>query len=162
MAIVFLLLFLPFSPYSCSIEPSLTPGGNLELVITSFTNSSSDRCHCYNVTINMIAAINRSIGTGGGGRRRRRETTDTVSVPPSYQYLLQVSQAEIEAGNTTNGTGGNNNNNNNNTTNGTNPTTGNVHYFVLAVLLLFPCWYKTNKMYTKLTLHKFGQLECTI
>ena len=151
MAIVFLLLFLPFSPYSCSVEPSLTPGGNLELVITSFTNSSSDRCHCYNVTTNMIAAINRSIGTGGGGGggRRRRETTDTVSVPSSYQYLLQVSQAEIEAGNTTNGTGGNNNNNNNNNTiNGTNPTTasntttGNVHYFVLAVLLLlFPCWY---------------------
>lgn len=142
MAIVFLLLFFPFSPYSCSIEPSLTPGGNLELVITSFTNSSSDRCHCYNVTTNMIAAINRSIGTGGG--RSRRETTDTVSVPPSYQYLLQVSQAEIEAGNTTNNNN-NNTTNGTNTTTGTNPTTGNVHYFVLAVLLLFPCWYNNKQ-----------------
>ena len=92
--------------YSCSVEPVLTSGGNIELVLAALTNGSL--CDCYNASANMTAAINRSIGTTNN--RRRRETTE-VSLPTSYQFVLLASEAEIDANinnNNTNNTGGNN------------------------------------------------------
>ncbi|XP_003384196.1 PREDICTED: uncharacterized protein LOC100633842 [Amphimedon queenslandica] len=90
----------------CSVEPVLTSGGNIELVLAALTNGS--QCDCYNASTNMTAAINRSIGTT---IRSRRETTE-ASLPTSYQFILLASEAEIDANinnnNNTNNTGGNN------------------------------------------------------
>ena len=99
---------------SCSVEPALTSGGNIELVLAALTNGS--QCDCYNVSVNMTAAINRSIETV---TRRRRETTN--SLPTCYQFILLASEAEIEASiNNTNNTnnGGNNNGTSTPATNG--------------------------------------------
>ena len=89
--------------YSCSVEPSLTAGGNIEMIISSFTNKSDDRCYCHRVASNVTAAINRSVEvTQTGGINRRQTTSDgDTTLPESYQYLLGASEAELEASGST-------------------------------------------------------------
>ena len=88
------------------MEPSLTAGGNIEMIISSFTNKSDDRCYCHGVASNVTAAINRSVEvTQTGGINRRQTTSDgDTTLPESYQYLLGASEAELEASGSTGGT----------------------------------------------------------
>ena len=89
--------------YSCSVEPSLTAGGNIEMIISSFTNKSDDRCYCYRVASSVTAAINRSVEVAQTGGRNRRQTTSDgdTTLPESYQYLLGANEAELEASGST-------------------------------------------------------------
>ena len=88
------------------MEPSLTAGGNIEMIISSFTNKSDDRCYCYRVASSVTAAINRSVEAAQTGGRNRRQTTSDgdTTLPESYQYLLGASEAELEASGSTGGT----------------------------------------------------------
>ena len=85
------------------MEPSLTAGGNIEMIISSFTNKSDDRCYCYRVASSVTAAINRSVEAAQTGGRNRRQTTSDgdTTLPESYQYLLGASEAELEASGST-------------------------------------------------------------
>ena len=85
------------------MEPSLTAGGNIEMIISSFTNKSDDRCYCYRVASSVTAAINRSVEVAQTGGRNRRQTTSDgdTTLPESYQYLLGASEAELEASGST-------------------------------------------------------------
>ena len=88
------------------MEPSLTASGNIEMIISSFTNKSDDRCYCYRVASSVTAAINRSVEAAQTGGRNRRQTTSDgdTTLPESYQYLLGASEAELEASGSTGGT----------------------------------------------------------
>ena len=82
---------------SCSVEPSLTTAGNIELVIKSRSSSSDDKCFCHRVATNITIAINRSVEEQSIARKRRQTTTNTdTSLSPSYQYILGASEAELE------------------------------------------------------------------
>lgn len=78
--------------FRCSFEATLTAGGNIEIVVTSLTNSATDRCFCHMYASNITRALN---GT---------TPTSSISLPSSYQYLLGATESDTVTARSTGGT----------------------------------------------------------